>query len=285
MESRRLYKLKYIDNLERAYDTAERTIQPFDVGNIGHHGLKARFLGHSDAFVQAAMRWYVRKNQLVDSLDKKELSVQAALDAYRRNDTYLAENKVYDNYEIVAVEKRLFLDMGDVLGDNVVLTFEPDLVVRDKFGLLHIVDWKFVASYDLLGAGIEANRQGLTYALGYERATGEGVTSFTLHQIHRKPPARSTTPFKPVERVTKFMDPAELQTHENYLRAQLRDMVRFHQEIEAGDEFVAYPYSKWTCNTMCSFRDICCGALAKGEQEVADLIATRYRQKEQEPWQ
>jgi hypothetical protein len=282
MESRQRYKIKYVDNLERDWPPGERYMQPFDVGNIVHYGLRARFHGHSDAFVQAAMQAYIRSNELVDNPSKKELSAVYAFGAYQRNDSYMSANRTYDNYEVVACEKRYYVDMGEILGDNVTLTFEPDLLLKDKFGLYHAIDWKCVASYDMLAAGIESNRQGYTYCLGLKKALGVDITSFTLHQIHRKPPVKPTTPFEPVKRTTKFMDPNDLARFEGYLRAQLRDMVRYHQEIESGDVFTAYPYPKWTCASMCSERDICCNILAKGEQEVADIISTNYRKREQE---
>lgn len=276
-ESRRLYKIKYIDNLERDYGDGPRKVQAFDVGNIMHRGMAAVFKGHSDSFARKYMESYVRRENLYDH---EKMSVHEGYTAFERNVAAIREQGKYQGYEVVAVEKRLRIDMGIILGDHVVLTGEPDLVLRDNFKCLAIIDWKAVASYGAIESYVAENTQGFNYALMLEQEHGVLPTSFTLHTVLRKP--LKTKAFEPFQRATTYLDPEVLERHKRGLRRKLEHMVRLHQECEAGDDSGAYTYPKWTCDNMCGMKEICCQAISKGERELAETIRVNFRQRKTE---
>lgn len=246
-----------------------------------HKGLEAHYKGKSDAVAHRAMQMLTNKLNIMDNPYKKILLTDA-YDAYQRAVDWVRESEIDKNLEVIDVEKRLFLDMGEILGDHIILTGEPDLVQRDKFGLVHIRDWKGVASYSSLAGFIGGNRQGLTYSLMWQQLTGETPTTFSLHQVMRKKPAKPRNPFIPNDMVTQWLTPESIEQHRVYLMRLLTDMVQLHQEVEAGDESGAYPNPKWTCANMCGMFQVCCGGIAKGSADLAEEIRVNYRRKEDE---
>lgn len=272
LQSPRKYYLQYILKLEKIYSSEGfRPAFTYDIGNIGHAGLEAFYKNKSipDA--------YVRK--LIElNIDPTCGEVRLGQEAVRRYLAWNEENQPDAGCTVVAVEERLYMDMGEMHGDHVTLTVEPDLVLRDKFGSLHILDHKLTQKYAMLSSFVLYNRQGLSYGLVAGAHYGEPIISFKLNQIMSKPP--KTKAFTPVERAVQWQSPAMIKRHEEYLRRILANMVKLHQECEAGDISGAYPHPTMLCTSMCSFKEICCGITAKEPGAVADIISTDFRVKE-----
>lgn len=275
LQSRRLYALKYVLNLEKIYDTSYefRKTQAFDVGNMGHAMLAAKAEGQD----MSKVLWDYVAAERLDPQSDGILEAKTAVDRYLQ---WLVETGTDKNNTIIAAEKRLYLPLGEMHGDNVTLTLEPDLIIRDAFGLLHCRDYKFVTSYTHLGSVIQNNPQGYCYSLGIEHEHGVLPTTFHLHQIHRKPPKRPTTPFVPVSVATSYIDPRAIERYRVQLTTQIAEMVEFHQQIEAGDWSRAYIAPHVGINQTCSFAEICCEGLSKDPAEIADTVKTRYRTKD-----
>lgn len=274
LQSRRSYLVKYIWELERDYQLdGYRPGFAFDVGNIGHAGLHAHYEGGD---ITAAMDAYV----LDENLDPDSAEVAAGKSALDRHLLWLTETQADKGLTIVDVENRQYFEFGTFHGDKVTLTYEPDLVVRNAFGSLEIIDWKFVVSHSNLADKIEGNQQGLCYLMGSEQHYGEMPVSFTLRQTHRKPPKRPTTPFVPVTTATQWAHPDTLTRYRRQLERVIADMVQLHQEVEAGDVTGAYVTDHAGMGQTCSMSDICCSSLSKDSAEVADIISTQFRKKE-----
>lgn len=276
LESRAKYRLKYILKMEKVYEEREgfRPAFAWDTGNYGHAYLAEFYRGKPAAQCQEAADAYVAEAN-IDPNDDAVHNGAKAIAAYL---AWLPESGADKGLEVVAVEERLFLPMGTFHGDNVTLTFEPDLIVKDRFRLVHILDHKFVAQFSSLAGFIGTNRQGLTYAMGLEAVQGITAVSFTLNQLQRKPPKKPD--YIVADRVTQWITPDILARHRTYLERIIADMVQLHQEVESGDDSGAYPNPTYMCSRMCSDFDVCCGSITQEPAVVADILNTRYRRKE-----
>lgn len=279
LRSPRQYYLRYILNLEPAYPerSGYRPAYATDSGTIGHAALTAHYGGLGAAGREAAMReTLVELN--VDPNDKYVWEAKAAVERYMEDIERTGRDR---GLQTVEIEKRLSMNFGEILGDNVTVTGQPDWIVQDAFGSVHIYDHKFPDKY---GDGTAYLRQALTYGLLYCNETGIMPVSFVLNQVARKKPKKPTVPFIPVHRVAVvYYTPEILENFEKGLRRTLEGMVRLHQEVEEGDLSGAVQAPDWTCDKMCRLYPICCGSLTKDSEEIAKEIATHYRCKESQP--
>lgn len=273
LQSPRKYYLQYILGIEKIYDNdGYRPAFTYDIGNVGHAGLEAFYKGED---VDEGMSAKIAEMNVNPDCEE----VRLGREAVARYLKWEAETQPDKGFTTVDVEERLYLDMGDILGDHVILTGEPDRVKRDRFGSLHVDDHKFTAKYTQLSTFVLYNRQGMTYGLLARGHYGEPLISFTLNQVMSKPP--KTKSFTPVERAVQWQSQEMLNRHETYLRRVLTQMVKLHQEVDAGDISGAYPHPQMLCTAMCgAMAPICCGITSQEPAAVADIIRTDFRKKE-----
>lgn len=157
--------------------------------------------------------------------------------------------------EVVAIEERLTAFAGTYNGDDVYITGQPDLILRDTMtGETIIDDWKTVASLER-PATLDIDDQKLTYGWLAEASGHERVARFRHTQLKKsKRTARATPPFYARHEVTYSQDQRDI--HKVHLSGTIRDMVEAVQKAEAdpyAHHSVLYPTPTRDCSWRCDF--------------------------------
>jgi hypothetical protein len=170
-------------------------------------------------------------------------------------ESWLSETGSDANTEVLAIEERLTAYAGNYHGDDVYITGQPDLIVRDTFtGETVIDDWKTVASLER-PTTLDIDDQKLTYGWLAEKNGYEHVARFRHTQLKKsKRTARATPPFYARHEVTYSQDQRDI--HKVHLSGTIRDMVEAVQKAEAdpyAHHSVLYPTPTRDCSWRCDF--------------------------------
>lgn len=237
---RRRFMYEYVWEIEPNYLT-EKPGTLADVGNAFHAGAQALYSG---ANCNEAVEQYIREHHLEGQTYKGTDLAYCARGLINRFKNWPGRREFDEGYKTVMLEEKLRLE----LLSGVFITGIPDRVVEDQFGRLHIIDYKTVGQYRTYAEYMDLNRQGRTYALLVEAATGKHVDSFTLLQVHRKPPKSNP---QPVNDLPKWFTEDEKKSHRKQLEQIVTDMVN----LAKGDLSV-YPHPGDHCG-WCPFQKLC----------------------------
>lgn len=273
LQSRRKYFLEYILCLEKDYPkNVDRPGFKSDTGTIGHTGMHAYYSGLPLEECLTAMRQKAQATGVLDTPERYEAET-----AFQRFVAWNKDSNLDNGLTPVMIEERIEVSLGDILGDEVILTGEPDIVLKDRYGLLHLRDWKFVERMGNLASFIDSNRQLLTYCWLVGQKLGTFPTTMSLNQIRRDPP--KTVPYLPVMINTDYPKPETIEENMRQMKIALTEMVKLHQEVENGDLSGVIANPTMNCDRMCRKYEICCGAISRTQKEIDQDIATNYRKK------
>lgn len=128
---------------------------------------------------------------------------------------------------------------------HVWLTGEPDLLMRDEFGDLHMIDHKTVNDPQNILA-IPYKRQAYAYDWLLTKSSGRTLTSFIFSIINRE---KVTEPLQ-VQSVQ--FTPELRESFDKSLKSIVKDILAV-----ADKESEAYPNPRKECRYMCSFYKVC----------------------------
>jgi RecB family exonuclease len=310
----RLYKYRYIDNLEPKHKD-----ENLFMGSVVHSLLEHFYLGDIEEYYSQELGKVLHSTELFD--DEKEEQHKILNDAYALVDQY--RSTYLDNWEVLHVEEEFHLEKFS--GEISEVTFTPDLVVREGSDVW-IVDHKTTSNTrpDELEPGF-ADLQALLYYAGVKQHYPE-VRGFIFNYLRKKIPSTprltKTAPVRVAnldrldttyENLRDFLqseapsllnDEAHrqklaelkdrnrffwrttLRVDENSVENVLEDTAMTLKMIEVAESSGRFPRviaAGYDGCQRCSFRSPCEAALLDWDEEL--ILSTYYKERETDEFQ
>lgn len=273
---RRSYDLGYRRNLTLASGGGSFS-KARDVGTMYHAGLQAYYL-HEDPIVavERSASEFLEKYSGSPETIKGITMARTMIEGYVK---WQEDTGLDQGWEVLMVEKRLELPIGNVLGDDVVLTGQLDMAIRDGNGDVYVLDDKTCDQFEKYTFNIQMAEQLLFYDMLLRRVEDLEPVGAIYNMARRVlRTARSTPPYYARELV-RFNNTQRLN-YENQLLGIVTDMVRSEQAVEAdpdAHQFAMYPTPTGDCAWDCDFLAVCSmrDTGEHFEDAIDDLYTTR----------
>lgn len=265
LDCRRRHHYSYIEGLER--------IQESDAlvdGKQGHEILATyyqnRLRGNTHDFaVQQARYAFIESKYKFNPEGKRADLEEMLFDYYFPNEPYVSQG-----YQVLAVEKEFVLRWDDA---DEGYKFIVDLILRDNFGRILIVDHKLTGKFTmpdmaLLLPQIPLYIGGIR-ASGYPADYGE-YNEINMNRVQKKRPVGEALRRLPFEVSNERI----LETFRQQVEVSREIAVRKQMTVAESSATAYRSIDKIKCG-MCSFRSLCVGELAGSNTEL--IRRTDYR--------
>lgn len=273
---RRSYDLGYRQNLTLKYESPSVAT----VGTIVHKGLQAYYL-HQDPLAAIALDRLATPQAAIDpELGKMYDLARIMVEGYIE---WQADNGYDQSWEVLAVEQQLELPIGTIEGDQVTLTGQLDLLVRDGNGDVYVIDDKTCATFDKYTFNIQMSEQLLFYDMLVRRTMNTEPAGAIYNMLKRvKRTGTAKPPFFRRE-VVRF-NSTQRTNYETQVLGIVADMVRADQAVEAdpdAHQSAMYPNPTGDCQWDCSFLAVC--PMRDTGDHFADALEDMYQVRLPDP--
>lgn len=181
-----------------------------------------------------------------DTYELAEIMVEGYID-------WLAETGKDADYRTVQVERRLEVPFAEILGDEIIVTGQLDLLAEHTpTGLVYLRDHKTVATLEQTPQ-LQIDPQMLTYAVLLKMA-GTDIAGAEHNQLRRvKRTATAKPPFYARPQVQ--FNEHQLRNHYRHLHGTLTEIVRAYQTLDIDPDAhhdICPPTPTQTCGWECS---------------------------------
>lgn len=272
---RRSFDLGYHRNLELKH----QSVSVATTGTLVHAGLQNYYL-HKDPLDGVRQAWEeaaaeVSSLQLPDlqkSYDLARIMVDGYID-------WQAQEGLDQGWDVLAVEERLELPIGVVNGDDVVLTGQLDLLIKDASGAVYVIDDKTCDTFTRYQFNIQMSEQLLFYDMLVRHVKGLTPAGAVYNMLRRVKRTGSAKPPFYAREVVRFNN-VQRHNYENQLLGIVADMVAAEQAVErdpALHQSSMYPNPTSDCSWDCSFLPVC--SMRDTGEAFEDAVADLYTER------
>jgi PD-(D/E)XK nuclease superfamily len=232
-----------------------------DIGTIVHEALHALYLGKDPTGCINVRKARHVLEQGNEPLSKEWLATyKLATIMVEGYVEWLGKSGADAGEQTLHLEKAIQIPLGEILGDEVILTCQIDRIVFDTLSHEYIVeDNKTVQSLDQATETLQVDDQGLIYAIAVQAGLGIKVNRFRhnmLRKVQRS--AKATPPF--YGRYEVRYNDTQLDNAWTHTIVTIQRMVEALQRIEAdinAHHLYAVPNPGKDCTWRCDFLHVC----------------------------
>lgn len=179
---------------------------------------------------------------------------------WQRYAGWLALTSPDKGFEVMEVEKTFRTVMFQDAEYEVAVTGTADVIRKDDFGFIDVLDHKTVTTVGQNDSTLLMNNQGLTYCVLASDHYETLVQSFTHNQIRRTDAKKPTAALFGRSAVT--YEAKKLENHARYLNKKVEQIVTLHRELREKGILAdgAYPVQDASCSDnrfKCAFVEHC----------------------------
>lgn len=273
---RRSYDLGYRQNLTISGESSNFS-KTRDVGTMYHAGLQAYYL-HQDPLgaVERSGTEFLEKYSGSAEAVKGIKMARTMIEGYVQ---WQEDTGLDQGWEVLMVEKRLELPIGEILGDQVVLSGQLDMAIRDGNGDVYVLDDKTCDQFEKYTFNIQMSEQLLFYDMLLRRVDDLEPAGAIYNMARRVLRTAASNPPYYSREVVRFNN-TQRTNYENQLIGQVTDMVRAEQAVEADPDAhqqAMYPSPTGDCKWDCDFLTVC--SMRDTGEAFDDALADMYVQR------
>lgn len=170
----------------------------------------------------------------------------------------------FNFWDVVEVEQRMTVEVGVFDDVKVSLTGQPDLIMRDEFGAIHIIDHKNTAKNK--DVAFRYRRSALAYDWLWKQTHDTSFESFIFNVINRTKPESA-----PVLDELVYNEEMRDMWAEEQMPTIIKAIVKQYRNETT-------PVANYTadCSWMCPYMEVCKVA-DSSKSEALTLLETRYK--------